>query len=680
MKWTEQYLPKTQRQYTKLYEFERHYRKYSRKKTILDTGREWVRRNCSKQCLKKSVLNNFPFIKIMRDYAPLRDLPSDIIAGFTVGIMQIPQGMAYATLATLPPICGLYTSLFAPLIYFFLGSSKHASMGTIAVVSLMFASVLDSTLDETLLTETHKNSTQTGFSELDLKKIELVTALTLVSGLIMMVLGKLGMGIVTTYMSEYLISGFTSGVAIHVLTSQAKILLGLHIDRFNGIFKVAKTWIAIFKHITSVNWAPVVVSLISMVVIYIVKVCVNIRFQARLRIPIPIELIVVILGTVASYYGHFHDNYNMLIVGEIPAGIPNPKIPDVGLVTSSLMINAFIIGVLAFAQSVSMAKTLALKNDYSVNANQEMFAYGAGSVLSSIFSGYITAASVARSAIQDGAGGKTQVAALSSCCIVLVVVLAVGPLFYALPQCVLASVIIVNLRGMFRQFLQLKPLWQNAKYDFSIWVVTFLCTVVLDADIGLLIGIVYSVFSVVIRTQRSSFVKVGSVSNSCQYRSVKLYDNVQTQAGTVMLTFNSPIYFANAEMFKDRCYKVSGINPRKLKRNKKKMELVVTSGSAADGSKDQDANCNGSIVITNDSDTNHVIIIMDNMPFVDTMGIKVIKQVVADLNSVGIRVSLVGFSESVLDILKSYGLLESMQDIIFLSVSGALYTSHDTEV
>ncbi|XP_041357465.1 sulfate transporter-like [Gigantopelta aegis] len=537
----------------KLNDFEKRYRKDTNEKTIRDIGRAWVKDNCSKQCLKTTLFKTFPFLTIMRGYSLLRDLPNDVIAGVTVGIMQIPQGMAYANLATLPPICALYTSFFAPLIYFFLGSSKHASMGTTAVVSLMLGSLLDSafpsdglggTLDSTV------SSTQSGFSELDMRKIELVTALTLVSGLIMIVLGKLGLGVVTTYMSEHLISGFTTAVGIHVITSQASILLGLRIARFNGIFKAIR----------------------------------------------------VILSTVVSYFSQFGDNFNLRILGEIPAGIPNPTIPDVSLVRS-LIGDAFIIGVIAFAQSVSMAKTLALKNNYTVDANQEMFAYGVGSVLSSFFSGYITAASVARSALQEGAGGKTQVAALSSCCIVLVVIMAVGPLLYALPQ------------------------W--------IWVVTFTSAVVLDTDIGLLIGIVFSVFSVVIRTQRSSFTKVGPVSDSCQYRSEKRYDSVQKYTGTVMLTFNSPIYFANVEKFKEDCYKVTAINPRKLIKTK---------------------------------------VLKAHTPSSE------VSEIVTEFESCGVRVSLVGFSETVLDILKSCGFLECMQENTFLTVSGALHTGHDKNI
>ncbi|XP_067661413.1 prestin-like [Haliotis asinina] len=674
-----------------LYDFEEMYRRKPSRNSLRETCSMRLKKTFSRQAIKKTILGNFPFLKIMRGYDILRYLPNDVIAGMTVGIMQIPQGMAYAALASLPPICGLYTSLFSPLIYFFFGSSRHASMGTIAVVSLMIAAVLDTRLaaDQGIPRTTFNFSQSGNLTDLDIerstdsRKIEIATALTLVSGLVMMVLGKLGMGLLTTYMSEYLISGFTTGVAVHVVSSQVKNVLGLKVKRFNGVFKVVKTWIEIIRNIADTNWIPVVTSVVSMIIIYVIKTQINERFKKRLRIPVPIELIVVIIGTVVSHFARFKNDFDVKVIGEIPAGIPLPKIPDVSLVTSHIG-DAVIIGVIAFAQSVSMAKMLALKNKQTVNANQEMFAYGAGSVLCSIFSGYIPAASVARSVVQDGAGGITQIASLVGCCVVLVVVMAVGPLFYSLPSCILSSVIIVNLRSMFRQFLQLPVLWKRSKWDFSIWVTTFLCVILLDADVGLGIGIVFSILTVVCRTQRSGFTLKGEVDSTSQYRSQKRYECVKIPSHTVILSFEAPLYFANSEQFVLQSFTNSGIDPMKIKRKRAAQETEQRKREK----KKQSTNTNKRKVkfegttrengkptepeSQNDSHITCVILDMTGINFIDTMGVKALSRVVAEFESVDIKVLIAGLREEVIDILQTSDFIPQHKHQLFLDLSHAL--------
>ncbi|KAK3606339.1 hypothetical protein CHS0354_041973 [Potamilus streckersoni] len=350
--------------------FEKLYRKENNAKRSIFGG-TWFNklnyRSMFKFC-KNAYRNTFPFVQVLKNYKVKQDLPSDIISGITVGIMQIPQGMAYSLLASLPAICGLYLSFFAPLIYFFLGSSKHISMGTIAVVSLMVASVLDRRFPPTSsdvqflpssnVTENSTTSDTLPYKNDDLvyQKIQFASALSFVSGLVMIAMGKLHLGLVANYMSESMVCGFTSAVVIHVVTAQMKHILGIVIPRHNGAFKIIK----------------------------------------------------VILSTVTSHFGYFKDNYKVKVVGKIPAGIPKPQIPDPTLATDYFG-DAVIIGLVAFTQSVSMAQILARKNNYQINPNQEMVAYGAGSILSSIFSGYIPAASVARSLVQEGTGGRTQV-------------------------------------------------------------------------------------------------------------------------------------------------------------------------------------------------------------------------------------------------------------------------------
>ncbi|XP_064606095.1 prestin-like [Liolophura sinensis] len=490
----------------------------------------------------------------LQSYKLCEDFPRDILSGISVGIMHIPQSMAYSLLATLPPICGLYTALFAPLVYIFLGTSKHLSMGAITVVSLMMAAVLDRKLDIDggLVSDMINNSSPIygngTISSLQDQKVEIAVAISFVSGAMMILLGKVGLGVVTTYMSEPLISAFTSGVAVHVLVSQMKNILGLKIRRHNGMFKIFKTLVEVFQHITDTNLADVLTSSICILLLYLVKVQVNHRFRAKLHIPIPVELIVIILGTVASYFLRLETTYGVEVVGSIPAGLPTPRLPNFSVVRDCIT-DALLIGIVAFGQSVSMAKILARRNNYTIKPNQEMVAYGAGSMVCAVFSGYITAGSVARSLVQETTGGRTQIASIFSCVVVFVVIMAVGPLFFALPQCVLSSVILVALRSMFLQIRETKQLWKTSKYDLSIWVVTYVSVVVLDADIGLALGIVFSLLTVVIRTQRVNPVSIGRVGDTNNYKSKKLYKEVKDIQGVKIVSYPAPLYFANVDNF-----------------------------------------------------------------------------------------------------------------------------------
>ncbi|KAJ8298384.1 hypothetical protein KUTeg_024915, partial [Tegillarca granosa] len=583
----------------KTIEFEEMYRKEDAdKKPIVQRIRSSARKICTKKWWKRSLFANIPIIKNLKNYKIKEDLPSDIISGMTVGIMQIPQGMAYALLASLPPICGLYMSFFAPLIYFFLGTSRHASMGTIAIVSLMIASVLDTALGPedkgvtnnnltvSIVTMASSNVTsnpisnttlssgnpvtsssggESQFTEREQQKIALATALSFLSGLIMIFLGKCRMGVIATYMSEPMVSGFTSAVAIHVTISQAKHILGITgVPRFNGVFKAVRTVIGLFQNITTFNVATFLISVICIIVI-----------------------------------------------------LPHPDIPNPGLVLPYIK-DAIIIGVVAFTQSVSMSKILARKDNYSINPSQEMVAYGAGSVLASIFSGYIPAASVARSMVQYGAGGKSQIAALFGCLVVLVVIMAIGPLFYSLPKCVLSAVILVNLRGMFLQFLELPSLWKKSKYDFSIWIVTHLCTVILDADIGIAIDVL---------KRKDKYKK----THESKYARI--------------VEFQSPVYFANSEIFVKAVYRDTAIHPDRVRKERKRngkatdveYKVTVDSGKSENGEVEKGLMkpcLEPSSII---GDVKAVVLDFKGVIFVDVVGVKAVRQVFTDYENIGLN-------------------------------------------
>lgn len=640
--------------------------------------------SCSKSRCKGILLDSFPFLKIMQKYKVKTDLPNDIIAGLTVGIMQLPQSMAYALLADLPPIVGLYVSFFPILVYFFFGTSRHAAMGTVAVVSLLIGSVVSTlevdptiSLNATLVgaNGTALDDTDTALhDELNQRKIRLAGAITFMAGIVQIILGYCKLGVVTTYMSDSLVSGFTTGAAVHVFTSQVKYVFGLRIRRFSGVFQLVLTYVEIFKNIHKTNLADMTITFICMIIIYLVKVQVNQRFKDKLKVPVPIDLFVVIAATLTSHYENLHERYNIRIVGKIPAGLPAPNVPafDQG---KPFVADAIVIGIVAFAQSVSLATLMAKKHNYDIDANKELKAYGFGNIFGSFFSCYPFAASVSRTSVQDSAGGRTQLTNVFSCVLVLIVILVIGPLFEDLPNCVLSAIIWVALRTMLLQILELKRLWKISKYDFSIWLVTFLSVVILHVDYGLGIGIIFSAFTVVIRSQRTNMKLYGKIEDSNIYRNEKDYVKSVQQADVRIVYYNSPVYFANADIFVRQIHETSGVRPEKVL---KKMKVMEKERSKAEFSKVVEAD--GQTTVPNadqnemklDLSISCIIIDCSAMNFIDTVGIKVFEQLSTDYSKIGIKILYADIKDPVYAVLEASGFIEKFGGTLYLSIEDAV--------
>ncbi|XP_076469470.1 prestin-like isoform X2 [Babylonia areolata] len=650
---------------------------------------------CSCVCLKRFLLQVFPFIRLLRGYSPKTDLPSDIVAGLTVGIMHIPQGMAYGQLSTLPPVYGLYVSFFPVILYFFLGTSNHVSVGTFAVVSLMVGSVVDKGMtakgivlrqwNETL--EDNGNMTHQlmdNSAEVLQAKLGLAMAVTFAVGCVQLLLGVLRLGFLTVYLSDPLISGFTTGASCHVFTSQIKHIFGLHVGRYYGAFKLIYSYRDFFVNIPTTNSVTIIASGVCILVLVVVKEYINNnpKIKPRLKMPIPIELIVVVLGTVISYFVNLQEEYNVEIVGDVPIGIPPPKAQQFGDL-KDVVADSIALGIVAFAISVSMAKILAKKHDYDIDSNQELLAYGIVNITSSFFSSFCASASLSRSLVQDNVGGKTQVAGLVSSALLLVVLLVLGSYFRTLPNCILAAIIIVALKGMFKQFLELKRLWNISIIDFSVWFVSFLATVLLDVDLGLMIGIIFALLTVIIRQQRPRACLLGQVPGTDLYKDMSIIKAAEPLEHIKIFRFESALFFANSEYFKTSIYKLTA-DPAVLKKLKKKAdkellkvqviplrhvtesEPAVTppEEQTADGNNGDDspadpvtmttADSNGDasnqtsllnergtdspIVLPTVTDVYFVIIDCTTMGYVDSVGVKVLQQVITEMRSYSIQV------------------------------------------
>uniref|UniRef100_A0A8C7XT60 Solute carrier family 26 member 6 n=1 Tax=Oryzias sinensis TaxID=183150 RepID=A0A8C7XT60_9TELE len=489
-----------------------------------------------------SWLPRYPF----KEYAV-----GDLISGISVGIMQLPQGMAYALLASVPPIFGLYSSFYPVLIYFIFGTSKHISLGTYAVMSVMIGGVTERLAPDS-----------------DFMTWDNVTNATLIDTVIL--LGVVQFGFVVTYLSEPLVRGYTTAAAIHVIVSQLKYSFGISPDRYSGPLSLIYTVIEICYLLPKTNIGTLVVTLVAILGLFLAKEL-NAYLSKKIPVPIPTELIAIIIATIVSWQVDLSGKYGIDVVGEIPSGLQPPVFPDVKLF-APVIGDAFALSVVGYGIAISLGRIFALKYGYKVDSNQELVALGLSNSIGGIFQCFAISCSMSRSLVQESSGGKTQVAGALSAVVILFITLWIGTLFEDLPKAVLAAIIHVNLQGMLKQFMDIFSLWKSSKIDMMIWIATFILTLLLNPDLGLAASIAFSMLTVIFRTQLPKYSILGRLEDTDIYKPLDGYSKVMELPGILIFRSSATLYFANAEMYQEALGKKSGIDITKILSAKKKLE------------------------------------------------------------------------------------------------------------
>ncbi|XP_062522271.1 sulfate transporter-like [Corticium candelabrum] len=444
---------------------------------------------CSFTALFAFIKGIFPIVYWLPRYQIRSNAILDLAAGLTLGVMLIPQGMAYAFLADIPPVYGLYTCLFPSIVYLLMGTSRQMSVGAFSLVSILTSQAIrDYTAT---LGKVHQingtsgmNATEKGSGDV----ILYATTLSFLVGILQIVMAVCRLGFLASYLSDALISGFTTGAAIQIVTSQVSSVFGFNSDMMpSGIFKVPKIWIYLFEHFTDINVACFIIALASGIVLISCKV---LSLQLQLKFPVPGELLVVAFGTALSWAFDFKNQFNVPVLNDIPSGLPTPKVPPLSAtLVKNFAESTFVISLISYAVSVSIALTFANKFSYSVRPNQELLALGVVNFVSSFFSCFPSSGSLSRSSVVANTKGKTLLSTFIGSLVVLVVVVALAQLFKTLPKAVLGAIIVIALKGLFTQFADVKRLWKVKKADCFVWFSTFLGVVILNITYGLLVGL-----------------------------------------------------------------------------------------------------------------------------------------------------------------------------------------------
>ncbi|MEP3373357.1 MAG: sulfate permease [Maribacter dokdonensis] len=470
--------------------------------------------------------NIFPFLDWISSYKKT-DFVKDLLAGITVGIVLVPQGMAYAMIAGLPPVHGLYASLFPVLVYALLGTSRKIAVGPVAMDSLLVAVGLG-----TLAITGVENYTK------------MVVVLALMVGVIQFLLGVLRMGFLVNFLSKPVISGFTSAAAIIIVFSQMKHLLGISVVGSNRIYE---TVFNIFYKLGEINYVDFSIGLVGIALL--------LGFKKWAK-NIPGILIIVVLGIVAVYFFQL-ETYGIKLVGNVPSGLPSFIMPTLNIEDiKQLAPIAIALALVGYLEAISIGKAIEDKTgEDTIKANQELIALGSSNIVGSFFQGYPVTASFSRSAISFDAGTKTNLSAIFSVILVVLTLLFLTPLFKFLPNAILASIIMVSVVKLI-DIKYFKYLWSNRKDEFFVMLVTFLITLFIGITQGILIGVLCSLLLMVYRTSKPHFVEIGNIGNSDYYKNViRFADEVVVRNDLLIVRFDSQLYFGNSAYFKKQLLK-----------------------------------------------------------------------------------------------------------------------------
>lgn len=482
-----------------------------------------------------SLKNYIPALEWLPNYNKAW-LQGDLSAGLTVGVMLIPQGMAYAMLAGLPPIHGLYAATVPLILYALLGTSRQLAVGPVAMVSLLTASGIGAL----------QPAGPEGY---------LLYAVTLafLVGILQFSMGLFRLGFLVNFLSHPVISGFTSAAAIIIGLSQLKHLLGIKLPNSEHAHEII---IAAAQHIGETHGLTLGIGLVSIVIIKYVKL---------IHKALPGALVAVVAGILAVWAGGLAD-IGVKIVGKVPEGLPGFSLPAFDMGTWQVLIpTALTISLVGFMESFAVAKAIQAKHkNYEVNSNKELVGLGVANIGAALFQGYPVTGGFSRTAVNDQAGAKTGMASLISAALIVLTLLFLTPLFYNLPNAVLAAVILVAVAGLI-DYKEAVKLWRNDRSDFWMLLATFVITLTLGIETGIGAGVVLSLSMVIYRSTRPHVAVLGRVPESNFYRNIERFKNLEQRPDILVVRFDGPLYFANLNYFKDKMDELCATKGDKLR-------------------------------------------------------------------------------------------------------------------
>lgn len=557
-----------------------------------------------------------PLIAQLREAGP-GDWVQDLIAGTVTAILLVPQGMAYALLAGLPPQTGLYASIVPPLVYALLGTSRALAVGPVAVAALMVANALGH---------------YAGGDEARWLTGALILAAE--TGLLLLLLGTLRMGALVSFISHPVLSGFTSGAALLIITSQFRHLTGIDLERGDAL----ETMQAAAAHIGEIHWPTAAFAGTAIVLLLLARgplvhalSALGIDRQRALIASRTAPLAVVAMATAAAALLHAEGVQGLSVVGAIPAGLPRP---DVAFLSApgwiDLAPSAALIALVGYVESVSVAKVLAARRRQKIDANRELVALGAGNLAASVAGAMPVAGGFSRSMVNFDAGARTQLASIVTAVLVGLVALLFTGWFHYLPQAVLAAIIVVAVAQLI-DVDGARRIWRYDRADGLALAATFVAVLTLGIETGLVIGIGLSLALYLWCTSQPHMAVVGRVPGTEHFRNVKRHA-VETDPRVLAIRIDENLYFANAGQVEDYIARHLAAAP----------------------------------------EARYLLLVMTAVNYIDASGLEMLEHLEEDLNQAGVTLHLSEVKGPVQDRLKQTSLYVRIADRIHLTTDRAV--------
>jgi SulP family sulfate permease len=535
-------------------------------------------------------------------------LSGDLSAGLTVGVMLIPQGMAYAMLAGLPPIHGLYAVTIPLLVYAILGTSRQLAVGPVAMVSLLAAAGIGALEPQTTA-----------------DYLTYAFTLAFLVGIIQLGMGILRMGFVVNFLSHPVLSGFTSAAAIIIGLSQIKHLFKIDLPRSEHAHEIL--W-AMAHNIKDVHWLTFALGVAGIIII---------KYGKKIHARFPAPLAAVVLGIVAvTVFGL--DERGVVVLGEVPSGLPGLSMPSFdGSAWSQLFPVALAISLVGFAESFAVAKAIQQRHkDYELRPNQELIGLGAANIGAAFFQGYPVTGGFSRTAVNDQAGAKTGMASIISAALIVLTLLFLTGLFVNLPSAILAAVVLVAVSGLI-DVKEPISLWKRDRTDFAMLLVTFLATLTLGIEAGIIIGMVLSLVAVIYRASRPHMARMGRIPGTKTYRNIDRFNDLEIDEHRLVVRIDGALYFANTEYIRSTMMRWMDGKP-----------------------------------------ISEIVFDLSTVPHIDSSAAHTMHSWIAEWHQQGINIKLSGTHGPVRDILKTWDIVAQVgENQCYLSVDDAIEEMHD---
>ena len=556
-----------------------------------------------------------PCIEWAREYNR-GTLASDLVAAVVVTIMLVPQSLAYAMLAGLPPHIGLYASILPIVVYALFGTSRTLAVGPVAVVSLMTATAIG-------------GIAATGTENY----LAAAIVLAMESGLILVALVALRLGFLANFLSHSVISGFMTASGILITTSQLKHILGVKTRGDTMPDLVGQ----LVSSVGDINWITVAIGVSATAFLFWVRK----RMKPLLRRlglgPLAADIVaktgpvIAVIVSTALVSGLALDARGVKVIGSIPNGLPPIGLPLMDLqLWADLFVPALLISIIGFVESISVAQTFAARRRQRIDANSELVGLGAANIASSLTGGLPVTGGLSRSVVNFDAGAQTPLAGAFTAVGILVTTLFLSHLFVKLPQAVLAATIIVAVLSLV-DLGAVKRTWDYSKADGAAMAVTIVVVLFVGVEIGVVAGVAVSLALFLFRTSRPHMAIVGRVPGTEHFRNVERHKVIQSET-VVTVRVDESLYFANARVLEDKIYDLVASRPK----------------------------------------VRHVVLLCSAVNMIDASALESLEAIAERLKSAGVKFHLSEVKGPVMDRLMRTHLLEHLGGKVFLSQQAAM--------